>query len=97
MRKVNLETYNTMLKPTASDSIKNIAPTFVLRVKNNAGNTSSLSLYLKKAKELTADATGQMTPYDPEYFWAKTDANELGLAQFFVFEPLLQPASFYGR
>lgn len=97
MQKVNLESYNTLLLPAAADSIKNIAPTFVLRVKNNSGVTTSLSLYLKKAKEMTADATGQMTPFDPAYFWAKTDANELGLAQFFVFEALLQPASFYGR
>ena len=97
MRKVNLETYNTLLKPASADSIKNITPTFVLRVKNAAGNITSLNLYLKKAKEMTPDATGQMTPFDPEYFWAKTDANELGLAQFFVFEPLLQPAGFYGR
>ncbi len=97
MKKVHLETYNTMLKPEAADSIKNITPTFVLRVKNNAGAITSLNLYLKKAKEMTPDATGQLTPFDPEYFWAKTDANELGLAQFFVFEPLLQPASFYGR
>ncbi len=97
MQKVHLETYNTMLKPEAADSIKNIPPSFVIRVKNTAGNFTSLNLYLKKAKEMTPDATGQMTPFDPEYFWAKTDANELGLAQFFVFEPLLQPASFYGR
>lgn len=97
MRKVNLETYNTLLKPESADSIKNITPTFVLKVKNSSGNITSLNLYLKKAKEMTPDATGQMTPFDPEYFWAKTDANELGLAQFFVFEPLLQPASFYGR
>jgi hypothetical protein len=97
MRKVNLETYNTMLKPTAADSIKSITPAFVLRVKNTAGAITSLNLYLKKAKEMTPDATGQLTPFDPEYFWAKTDANELGLAQFFVFEPLLQPAGFYGR
>ena len=97
MCKVNLETYNTMLKPAAADSIKNITPTFVLRVKNTSGNYTSLNLYLKKAKEMTPDATGQMTPFDPEYFWAKTDANEIGLAQFFVFEPLLQPAGFYGR
>jgi hypothetical protein len=97
MRKVNLETYNTLLKPASADSIKNITPTFVLRVQNAAGASTSLNLYLKKAKELTPDATGQMTPFDPEYFWAKTDANELGLAQFFVFEPLLQPAGFYGR
>jgi hypothetical protein len=97
MRKVNLETYNTLLKPESADSIKNIAPTFVLKVKNSEGNITSLSLYLKKAKEMTPDATGQLTPFDPEYFWAKTDANELGLAQFFVFEPLLQPARFYGR
>ena len=97
MRKVNIETYNTMLKPTAADSIKSITPTFVLRVKNNSGAITSLNLYLKKAKEMTPDATGQMTPFDPEYFWAKTDANEIGLAQFFVFEALLQPAGFYGR
>ena len=97
MRKVNLESYNTMLKPTAADSIKDNTPTFVLRVKNNAGAITSLNLYLKKAKQMTPDATGQMTPFDPEYFWAKTDANEIGLAQFFVFEPLLQPAGFYGR
>jgi hypothetical protein len=97
MKKVNLESYNTLLKPTAADSIKNISPTFVLRVKNSSGSIRSLSLYLKKAKQLTPDATGQLTPFDPEYFWAKTDENELGLAQFFVFEPLLQPASFYGR
>ena len=97
MRKVNLESYNTMLKPTAADSIMDNTPTFVLRVKNNAGAITSLNLYLKKAKQMTPDATGQMTPFDPEYFWAKTDANEIGLAQFFVFEPLLQPAGFYGR
>ena len=89
--------YNTLLKPETADSIKNINPSFVIRVKNNAGNYTALSLYLKKAKNLTPDATGQLTPFDPEYFWAKTDANELGLAQFFVFEPLLQPAGFYGR
>lgn len=97
MHKVHLESYNTMLKPEAQDSIKNIVPTFVMRVKNNAGNITSLSLYLKKAMQMTPDATGQLTPFDPEYFWAKTDANELGLAQFFVFEALLQPAGFYGR
>lgn len=96
-RKVNLETYNTLLKPNAADSIKSITPTFTLRVKNTSGSYTSLNLYLKKAKEMTLDATGQLTPFDPEYFWAKTDANELGLAQFFVFEPLLQPAGFYGR
>jgi hypothetical protein len=86
-----------MLKPEAQDSIKKITPTFVMRVKNNTGNITSLNLYLKKAKQMTPDATGQLTPFDPEYFWAKTDANELGVAQFFVFEPLLQPAGFYGR
>lgn len=97
VKKVHLESYNTFLKPEAADSIKSIAPTFVMRVKNTSGVYTSLSLYLKKAKQLTPDASGNLTPFDPEYFWAKTDANELGLAQFFVFEALLQPASFYGR
>lgn len=93
--KVHLESYNTLLKPQAADSIMRTSPVFYVTVTDQNGTATHVSLYLKRAREMSYDAAGQLTPFDPEYFWAKTDKNELGLAQYFVFEPLLQPLSFY--
>lgn len=93
--KVHLESYNTLLKPQTADSIMRTQPVFLVTVTDQSGVQTHLSLYLKRAKDMTYDAMGQLTPFDPDYFWAKTDKNELGLAQYFVFEPLLQPLSFY--
>lgn len=95
--KVHLESYNTLLKPQAADSIMRTQPVFVVNVTDQSGVQTHVSLYLKRAKEMSYDAAGQLTPFDPEYFWAKTDKNEIGLAQYFVFEPLLQPLSFYSH
>jgi hypothetical protein len=95
MCRVNIESYNTYLKPTAADSIKSSAPAFTFIVTDAVGLVHPLHLFLKKANGMKVDGQGNSTPYDPDYFWAKDERNELGLAQYFFFEPLLMPADFY--
>lgn len=95
MCRVNLESYNTYLKPEVADSIKKSQPAFTFIVTDAFGVTHPLQLYLKKANGMKIDGKGNATPFDPDYFWAKDERNELGLAQYFFFEPLLMPADFY--
>ncbi|MFM7769685.1 MAG: hypothetical protein ACKO8Q_03945, partial [Bacteroidota bacterium] len=95
MCRVNIESYNTLLKPQSADSIKRSQPAFTFLVTDANGVTHPLDLYLKKANGTKVDGKGNETPYDPDYFWAKNENNELGLAQYFFFEKLLVPADFY--
>ncbi len=94
-KKVHVNSYMTNLKPAVIDSILKMPPVFTISLLDNNGKTTSVDLYLKKAKEPRPNAQGIVTIWDPEYFWARTPGNELALAQYYVFEPLVQPLSAY--
>lgn len=94
-KKVHIESYNTLLKPEAEDSMRNITPAYTIVVKEKEGKSKSVDLYLKRAAKIEYDEQGNVTPWDMEYLWARTEANEFGLAQLFTFEPLLRPLDYY--
>jgi len=94
-RKVHIESYNTYLKPAAADSIAKAIPLFTISVRDKDGGTHPVDLYAKKGKEPRLNAEGVLSPWDPEYYWARTEQNEIALAQMFVFDPLLQPLSWF--
>jgi hypothetical protein len=94
-KKVHLETYQTYLKPEAEDSIRRTIPLFTLSVTDARGKGHRIDLYPKRGKEPRLNALGVLTPWDPEYYWVRTEDDILGLGQMFVFDPLIQPVGWH--
>jgi len=94
-KKVHIESFNTLLKPEAEDSMRNIMPAYTVQIKEKNGGTKSVDLYLKRAANVAYDEDGNLAPWDKEHLWARTDANEFALAQLYTFEPLLRPLDYY--
>jgi hypothetical protein len=90
-KKVHFDSYNTLLKPEAMDSIDKVLPAFTIKVTDNKSKTKSLNIYLKRAAKAHYDEAGNIIPWDMEYLWAKTESDEYALAQRFVFNPILIP------
>jgi hypothetical protein len=95
LKKVHVESYNTLLKPEAQDSIRQTIPFVQLAVVDKNDQVNVLNLYQKRAAKTHYDANGTLIPYDLEYFWARTMQDEFALAQRFVFDPLTYPLEFY--
>jgi hypothetical protein len=92
-KKLHIESYNTYLKPAAEDSIKRTIPECRVSVKDNKGKMHSVSIYKKKTNTEKLDGNGNLTNWDPEYYWAMNSKNELAMAQKHLFMPLLTPIS----
>lgn len=92
-KKAHVESYNTYLKPFAEDSIKRTIPECRITVKDNAGKVKSVALFKKKTNKEVPDENGVMTTWDPEYFWALNEKNELAMAQKYVFGTFVSPLS----
>ncbi len=90
-KKVHVDSYNTMLKPEAMDSIDKVLPAFSIRVTDNAEKKKELKLYLKRASKKHYNPDGSIMPWDKDFLWAKTETGEYALAQTFVFNPILVP------
>jgi hypothetical protein len=96
-KKVHVESFNTLLKPTVRDSILLMQPTFTVEVIEPSGKSRKMDLYYKRAAKRIVDENGNEVPWDNEHFWAKTPDNELALAQTYVVEPLVRPLAYYMR
>lgn len=94
-KKVHFDSYNTLLRPEAMDSMDKVIPAYTLRVKEKSGNYKDLRLYNKRAAVEKYDEEGNLKPWDLDYFWAKTESGEYALAQKFVFGPIVVPISYY--
>jgi hypothetical protein len=94
-KKVHVESYNTLLKPEAADSMRQITPAFTIRVRENSGAEKHIDLYLKRATKPTMDDFGNAIPWDRDHFYARTQNDEFAMAQFYTFEPLVRPIEYY--
>lgn len=86
---VHLESYRTFLKPSAADSIAQTSPMAIITVVDKNNKPHPLSLYLKRGKSEVQDESGAWVPWDQDYFWGKDENGNLGLAQRYVFTPIL--------
>lgn len=96
-KKVHVESYNTLLKPEAQDSMRQITPAYTVEVKDKNGTMNYVNLYLKRAAKTFYDEQGNVSPWDMEYMWARTQRDEFALAQLYTFEPLLRPLEYYTK
>ncbi len=95
LKKVHIESYNTLLKPEAQDSIRQVIPYVQLSILDKNDQITTLQLYQKRAAKTHYDEQGTLIPFDMEYLWARTMQDEFALAQRFVFDPLIYPLEFY--
>jgi hypothetical protein len=95
LKKVHVESYNTLLKQEAQDSIRQVIPYIQLSVLDKNNQITSLNLYQKRASKTHYDDQGKLIEYDLEYIWARTMRDEFALAQRFVFDPIIYPLEFY--
>ena len=94
-KKVHVESFLTNLKPEAADSIKKSIPAYSISVENDKGVATSVDLYLRLAASPEYNEDGTINPWDVGHFWAKTQDNELALAQTYNFGPLVNPLEAY--
>jgi hypothetical protein len=94
-KKVHVDTYNTMLRPDAQDSLLHTTPAYTLEVTGNDGTKKKMDLYLKRATKVVPGENGQPNPWDVDYFWGRSGDGEFALAQTFNFGPLVLPLRHY--
>ncbi|MEN9638496.1 MAG: hypothetical protein RLZZ262_364 [Bacteroidota bacterium] len=95
LKKVHVESFNTLLKPEAQDSIRQTIPFVQLSIVDKNDQVKSINLFQKRAAKVHYDVYGNLMQYDLEYFWARTMDNEFALAQRFVFDPITYPLEYY--
>lgn len=95
LKKVHFESFNTQLKPEQTDSLRNITPSYTIRVRQLNGKIKQVDLYLKPPVKQVLDDNGNVIPYDMDFFWGKMEDGEIGMAQTYNFGPLVYPANVY--
>ncbi len=96
-KKVHVESYNTLLDQSQTNTILTSPPSFTISVEENNGSLNSIDLFLRPATTVTYDENGNVNPWDVGYYWAKTKDNELAIAQSYNFGPLINAVGFYLR
>ncbi len=90
-KKVHVESFNTQLTESQTDSLGQAQAAYTLEVTDSKGKTTTIDLHLKPSKKAIEDDYGNIIPFDLDYFWAKTQDGEIAMAQSYNFSPLLNP------
>jgi len=90
-KKVHVESFNTQLTESQTDSLGKAQAAYTLEVTDSKGKTTTIDLHLKPSKKAIEDDYGNIIPFDLDYFWAKTQDGEIAMAQSYNFSPLLNP------
>lgn len=94
-KKAHVESFNTLLRPEAADSMRAIPPAFTIRVFEKSGKENKIDLYLKRSPTTNYDENGNPVPWDVDYFYARTMSDEFAMAQMYTFQPMVKPIEFY--
>ena len=96
-RKVHAETFITQLSQQQEDSIRVLAPSYTIQVREASGQFNRVDFYLKRAEKVVLSESGEAEQYDSSYLYAKLSDGTLALAQTYNMEQLLRPLQVYQR
>ncbi len=95
-RKLNFESFLYDLEKKKYDSITALPPTFVITVETKLGNKQTLKAWRRKAAAGETDLEGNPTEWDRDRMFARIEGtNELVTIQFFVFDEVLKPITWF--
>jgi len=95
-RNLNYEVLLNDIGKARRDSILRLPPFVNITVTDTAGITTVIRTFRRPADPGATDMNGKPLPYDMDRFYALiNDGQDLVLAQFFVFDRVLRPRSFF--
>ena len=95
-RNLNFEVLLNDLDPLRKDSILALPPFADITVTDTSGVTTLIRTYRRPAEPGATDLNGKPLPYDMDRFYALINGGQdLVLAQFYVFDRVLRPKSFF--
>jgi hypothetical protein len=95
-RNLNFEVLLNDLDPVRKDSILALPPFVNLTVTDTSGVTTVIRTFRRPADPGATDMNGRPLPYDMDRFYAIINGGQdLVLAQFYVFDRVLRPKSFF--
>jgi len=95
-RNLNYEVLLDDLEKVRKDSILSLPPFVNISVTDTAGITTVIKTFRRPASPGETDMNGKPVPFDMDRFYALiNDGQDLVLAQFFVFDRVLRPKSFF--
>jgi hypothetical protein len=95
-RNLNYEVLLNDLDPVRKDSILDLPPFVNITVTDTAGVTTVIKTFRRPAEPGATDMNGKPLPYDMDRFYALINGGQdLVLAQFYVFDRVLRPKSFF--
>lgn len=95
-RNLNFEVLLNDLEKVRKDSILALPPFVNLTVTDTAGIVTTIRTFRKPSDAGATDMNGKPLPYDMDRFYALiNDGKDLVLAQFFTFDRVLRPKSFF--
>lgn len=95
-RNLNYEVLLNDLEKVRKDSILALPPMLNLTVTDTAGVVTVVKTFRRPAEPGMTDMNGKPLPYDMDRFYALINGDQdLVLAQFFVFDRVLRPKSFF--
>ncbi len=95
-RNLNFEVLLNDLEQVKKDSILSLPPFVNISVTDTAGVTTIIRTFRRPAEPGATDMNGKPLPYDMDRFYALiNNGQDLVLAQFFVFDKVFRPKSFF--
>lgn len=95
-RSVGFETIINDIEPARKDSILKSMPYVVISVTDTNGRTTGMKTFHKLSMPGDVDYEGKPVKYDPDRMYALVnDGKDFTLVQFYVFDKLIRPLSWY--
>lgn len=97
-KRVNFESHvDNKLSTFEIDSISSQAPDYKITVTDNQLNKSWITLWKKDVGVKQEDFFGKPVYYDVDRMWGKTNLNNFVFAQYYTFDRLLVPVSYFQK
>jgi hypothetical protein len=95
-RKLNFEALMNDMPAREKDSILASQPFFIITLTDTSGVSKTIKIFHKAAPPDLVDIHGKQLPYDVDRIYALVnDGQDFVLAQFFLFDRVLRPKSFF--
>jgi hypothetical protein len=98
IKSISFEDVANVMKPKLKDSTLSLPALHIIKVKDTKNQWITLTTYPRKGQEGKLDQNGNQLEYDLDRFYAKmNNEKDLLLVQYYVFDKILKPISYFER
>lgn len=98
LKSITFESISNKLSPKTKDSTLALPPLHLITVSDMHGKTMHFTTFPRKGVDGDLDEKGYQLKYDPDRFYAKlNDEPDLFMVQYFVFDKILKPITYFEK